>query len=424
MLGVKLVKNKKMSLINNCVEFIKPKKVYIPLISGNDTDLTLLVKKGDYVYKGSVVARRKGKFRIPLHSSVSGHVLGTTEKTVYSGKKVKSIVIENDFLEKYEEKKTVTRKLNKYSKQEFITMLKDCGIVGMGGSGFPTYVKYNSPTKIKTLIVNAVESEPYTTSDYQIFKNNCEEILETIDAIMDINDINETFIAVKKSNVDLINHINNFIGTYLRIKLVVVPDLYRMGYEKSLIEYIKKTTYDSTPINIGIVVNNISTIYSIYEVLKYKKPLSTRVITFSGEMFKNPCNVKVKIGTQAKDVIKMIGGYTEGDNIYFIAGGPMMGNTIDTDQLVITANLTSIVAIDANKKEELDGVCISCGKCTEHCLAKLSPSLIFKNVNNDKYLKQLHPEKCVGCGLCSYVCPARIEVRNYVKQAAEKVVNK
>ena len=239
------------------IVYNKPKKVYIPLISGNDTNITILVNKGEYVYKGSIVGKRKGDFRIPIHASVSGTVLDFEERTCYNGEKVKCVVIENDFKEKIEQKLSIKKNINQYSKEEFLELLKESGIIGMGGAGFPTYVKYESKN-INTLIVNAVECEPYIMADYALAKVKCEEILETIDAILEINKINEAIIAIKKENVVLKQIFDNFIGTYLKIKIKLVPNVYPMGWEKALIKQITGKDYDNYPSDIGIIVNNIS----------------------------------------------------------------------------------------------------------------------------------------------------------------------
>lgn len=419
MLGVKLHKEKKQSMKRQMIKYNKPAYVYIPLISQDDDNITTLVKKGDYVYKGSVIARRKGNFRIPIHSSISGIVKGFEEKYYLNGKMVRCVVIENDYKEKYEKNKGVKRILSNYTREQFIEILKECGVVGLSGCGFPTYVKYNGPTKIETLIINAVESEPYVTSDYALASLKCEEILEGIDAIMEINQIPEAIIAIKKTNIDLLKIFNNFIGTYLKIKIVVVPDSYTMGYEKKLINYIKKTTYPTLPSYNGIVVNNISTIYSIYHALKYQQPLTERVVTFTGPMIKKPQNVMVKFGVLASEVIEQIGGYKKKKKIKFIAGGPMMGKSLPTDDLSITPNLICVLALDGEKSKEIEELCISCGKCAINCPARLTPALIMKYRNNKKMINSLEPERCIECGLCSYVCPSKIKVRDYVLAAKE-----
>ena len=392
------------------------KYVYIPLISGNDTNITVAVKKGDYVYKGTVIGKRKGNLRIPIHSSISGTVIDYEEKYVSNGKKVKCVVIQNDFLEAVE-KEYENKDISKYTKTEFLKTLKDCGVVGLGGAGFPTYIKYNTDRKINTLIVNAIECEPYITADYVLIKEKCEEILETIDAIREINNIDEAIIAIKEKNTEIKEIIDNYIGTYLKIKLVLVPDIYPIGWEKLLVKYIKKTGYNLYPIEKGIIVNNVSTIYAIYEALKYHQPLTERIVTFTGENLKKPQNVVVKVGTSTHEIIEKIGGQKRKEAIY-IAGGPMMGNQIPTDDIIINNNDNCILVLDKIDFEE-STKCTRCGKCVENCPAKLSPIIITENLKNKEVLKKLEPNKCIECGLCSYICPAKMNVREIVKYAKE-----
>ncbi len=408
------VKIDKHKLTNDkLLVYNKPKKVYIPLISGNDTNITILVKKGEYVYKGSIIGKRKGDFRIPIHSSVSGTVLDFEEKTCFNGEKVKCVVIENDFKEKIEQKLSVKRSINKYTKEEFLNLLMENGIVGLGGAGFPTYVKYE-PKNINTLIVNAVECEPYITSDHILAKQKCEEILEAIDAILEINKIKEAIIAIKKENVELKQIFDNYIGTYLKIKIKLVPNVYPMGWERKLIKEVTHKEYDKYPIEEGIVVNNISTIYAIYEALKYNKPLIERIITFSGENLQDKRNVLVKIGTPVSEVLEQL---KVKENSVIVAGGPMMGKKVE--DLVVSANMNCILALE--HKIDIPTICLKCGKCVEVCPSKLSPVLIMRTkVKKDKdinKLKKLHPEKCIECGLCSYICPANLLVRERVKDA-------
>lgn len=394
--------------------FNKPKIVYIPLISGNDTNITILVNKGEYVYKGSMIAKRKGDFRIPIHSSVSGTVLDFEERTCFNGEKVKCVVIENDFKEKIEQKTTVKKNINEYTKEEFINILRDNGIIGMGGAGFPSYVKYDN-NKAKTLIINAVECEPYITADYMIASKKCEEILETIDAILDINNIDEAIIVIKENNTLIKQLFDNYIGTYLKIKIKCVKNYYPAGWERNLVKDVVKKDYNQLPIEVGVIVNNISTIFAIYEALKYNKPLIERVVTFSGEMLKNCRNVLVKIGTPVLDVLNELG--FEQDSI-IISGGPMMGQEVSND-LVISSNQNCILVLKKEMSET--NICLKCGKCVDACPSKLSPVLIMNEINSKKKkidnIQKLQPQKCIECGLCSFICPANILLREHVKEA-------
>lgn len=411
--GKELTKTKRLGFFN------KPKIVYIPLISSGDRNVTVVVKKGDYIHKGSIVAKRKGKYKVPIYSSISGTVIDFEEKYCSDGELVKCVVIENDFKERIEREHFVREKINDYTKKEFIHILQDCGIIGEGGSGFPTYAKYNTDKEIKTLIVNAVESEPYITNDSVMLKEKTEEILETVDAIMDINGIKEGFIALKK-NSKLIKKINNYIGTYPRLKVVVVPDCYLIGWERYLVKYIKKTDYNNIPLEKGIVVNNLSTIYSIYEALKYNKPLIERIITFTGEMLKQPKNIHLKIGSNVKDVIESIEGYKRNKDVVIVAGGPMMGKCVPSDELIITPDMNCVLVLKEKTNEEILD-CIRCGKCVESCPSKLSPILIKENLNNIDKLKELKADKCISCGLCSYMCPSKINLRLLVEKAKEEI---
>ena len=418
-IGTRIPGFKKISSTKKIGTYHKPKYVYIPLISQNDTNITVIAKKGDYVYKGSIIGKRKGSLRIPIHSSVSGTVVGIEERPYLNGQLVKCVKIENDFKETVQEKQEPRKKINDFTKKQFIEILRDCGIVGLGGAGFPTYVKYDTDKPLKTLIVNAVECEPYITADYALMMEKCEEILETIDAIIEINHLEEGIIAVKKSNTALIKLINNFIGTYLKIKLVEVPNLYPMGWERSVVKEVKHVSYRNLPSEKGIVVNNVATIYAIYEALKFGKPMIERVVTFTGEMLKEPQNVLVKLGTPAHEIIESIGGYKRNKNIRFVAGGPMMGTAMPSDDLVMTSNLNCVLVLKEGK-ECLPSECLRCGKCVDVCPAKLSPVLIKDYLNNKERLKELEPNRCIECGLCTYVCPSKILVREFVKEAKKK----
>lgn len=416
-IGTKIKGYKEMSLKNDLLIYDKPEYVYIPLICGNDTNVELQVNVGDKVLKGDVVAKRIGNFELPICSSVSGKVESVSSHTIYNGSKVSCLVIKNDGKEEIK-KVDAKDKINKYSKKDFISLLKNGGIRGLGGADFPTYIKYDNKN-IKYLIINAVECEPYITSDYMLMKYHYEQILECIDAIMSINKIEKAFIAIKGHNKEIISLFNTVIGTYPNIIIKKVPNLYPMGWEKNLVRYIFNKEYDKLPIEVNTVINNVSTIYAIYELLKYGKPLTERIVTISGDMVKNPINVLVKIGTKVDELLDVVGIRKRGSLI--ISGGPMMGKLVDND-LVTSSSINSILVLKTLKDTPI--VCLRCGKCSNACPSKLSPVMIKDNIDDVELLKELEPTRCIECGLCSYICPAKIDVRSYVIDAKKKVSGK
>ena len=394
---------KKLPVLKN---YLNPNKIYIPLSS--EIDYIVYVKKNDYVYKGTLLAKTKGTLVKKLFSSVSGFV----EDIILKGDN-KYIVINNDFKEKIEQKVNPKKEIQKITKEKFITTLKDTGIIGMGGAGFPTYKKYEAEN-LKTLIVNAVECEPFITSDYCLLKEKAEEILLCMDVIMEINQLEEAYIAIKSNNKELKKIIQAYLGTYVKIKLVCVPNLYPMGWEKNLVRYIKKVTYQKLPCEKGIVVNNVSTIYAIYQALKFEKPLIERMITITGNMVKNPCNMLVKVGTRVEEILSQV-SLKRKEDITIYLGGPMMGQPATLYSSIMGS--TNAIMIDAYK-EEKENKCLRCSKCVQYCPAFLEPVLI-KNAKIEE-VKKYHPEKCIECGICSYVCPAHIQLREKVKEAKKE----
>ena len=400
MSGMRLPKHKKMSM-HKLNTYLKPKKVYIPNVSIKNTKFSI----NDKVLMGDVLGLDSRGNKI--HSSVSGVVVDFIKVN-----DIPYIVIKNDLKEKNNFKE------NDYSsmtKEEFVNTLKENSIVGMGGAGFPTYIKYQAE-EIDTLIINSVECEPFITSDYSLFMKYTKEVLDTVSDIMRINNIKDSIVAVKENNTSLIKRINSYISKYENIKLYLVKDKYPAGWERRLIKEVKGVTYDRLPIEKKIVVNNVSTIYQIGLSLKQGIPLIERVVTFTGDGIKRPCNVEVKVGTKVSDVLETLGVYKD---TIIIENGPMMGKRSNED-LIVTPTLNCVLVLKEKEHERLN-VCLRCGKCAEVCPAGLCPVMIKDNIMDTEELKKLYPEKCVECGLCSYVCPSKINVREYIREAKEKV---
>lgn len=397
MAGYKLPHHKHMSM-NELKSFLKPKDIYL-----EQGDSKLLV--GDYVYKYQTIGHKE-RFNVPIISSVSGTVVDI--KDGY-------IKIKNDLLEKTE-KEIINRDVSKIKKEEFLDIIEKAGIIGMGGAGFPTHMKYKTDKNIELLIVNAVECEPYITADYSIMNEKCNELLEGINNIIRINKINNAILAIKKTNVEVIKKFKEIIDKYPKIELRIVRDIYPMGWERTLIKEVTKKEYDILPIELGIVVNNISTIFAINNALKHDIPLVERIITITGENVKNPGNVMVKIGTSVNEILKFMGGIL--DDSVLISGGPMMGVEINKTEY-IKPQMNCILVLPKPKEENIIN-CLRCGKCVSACPANLAPVLI-KECSNKEELIKLQVNKCISCGLCSYICPSRIDLRNIVNEKKEVI---
>lgn len=399
-------------IVYSISEMLKPQLIYIPLKNNK-----LLIKNGDYVYKGDVVAiDEEDKF--PLHSSVSGNVTVITKGLDSKGNEEEYMVIENDFKEKYRNRLGYKKDIFNYSKDNFITLLFDMGIKGLSGSNQKTYKKYKTKN-IKCLVINATECEPYLYCDKALLYNYTEQILECIDAILEIMKIPKAVIAINENDNKNYNHLKKYIGSYPNIKIVSTINAYPIGWERCLIETIFGMKYKENPSDIGILVNNVSTIYAIYEMLKYNNPLIEKNITIFGNGIKKSLNVKVKVGSKLSEVISSVSEYKKNNNLIFAVGGSMMGKSLVSDDVVVSKDVNSVIIMknDFSKSSE----CINCGRCTEVCPVKLFPSLILKNAQNVNMLKKLNVKKCIDCGLCSYICPSKIEINEYISLAKKKV---
>lgn len=415
--------HKEMSLKNPLVRYLSPEYVYIPLVEQN-APCECLVKANDHVKIGDVIAMKTGRFSSPIHSSVSGEVIATDVKMWHSsGKMVPTIQIKNDHKEKWWQEMKAND-VEKMTREEMIELVKNCGIVGLGGSGFPTYVKYIGNSPINVVIINAVECEPYISDDYFTIQWKFEDIIRGIKYIMKMTDAPKAIIAVKKTRKVIIEHMTELLQDEPNITLHLLKDEYPAGWERYIVHHIIGKDYRNLPSEVGAVVQNVGTIAAITKAIEYSTPLVEKYLTITGPGLKNPTNVKAKIGTKLNEIIESIGGYIDDlGEAYFIAGGPMTGKAIFFDSMVVNRSLTSIVVLP-KRENDFTIHCMGCGKCAEKCPSFLSPIQI-KNAFESKdiaLLKALRTDKCMQCGLCSYMCPSRIELTEAVGKAKDFVL--
>lgn len=416
--------HKELSLNNPMVEFLNPEYVYIPLVDQN-TPCEPAVKVGDHVKIGQVVANKGGRFALPLHATVSGEVVSIDKKMWHSsGKMIATIQIKNDFKETKADFVTRRENVSSLSKEEIIEIVRKNGIVGLGGSGFPAYIKYNVKEDMDVVIINAVECEPFITIDYMLIKDHFYGILKGLKYIMKVVGAKRGVIAIKNNKNELIDLMNKALSNEPEISVFTVKDEYPAGWEKYIVQRVTKKNYKSLPSEVGAVVNNASTAFSVYKAVEENQPLMEKVVTMTGEGLAKPCNVIVKVGTSISEVIDKIGGYAPDlGEAYFVAGGPMTGKSIMFDSLIIHRALGSVVVLPKNVRE-VNPECMGCGKCSEVCPVFLSPIVIKETLETQglEELRTLRPNLCMECGLCSYICPSRIELTEAVSKAKSKVM--
>jgi electron transport complex protein RnfC len=405
--------SKHSEIIN--IEAIDGFKVYFPTMSPNKKTIEYLVKPGDYVFEGQKIGYRTD-FYVPIYSSVSGTVL--ENEKIFSaqiGTLIPHVVIESDGKHQLAEPlKTVT--LNN-TKEEIFEAIKESGMVGMGGAGFPTYIKYLTDKPIDTIIANGVECEPFLTTDFVSAIKEADELLGGLELLMKASGAKKAIIAIKVHKEEERDAINKFLPEHPNITLIELPDLYPMGWEKVLIEETLGRTYEKLPADCGCIVNNTQTIISLYKILTTGRPVTKRLVTVSGDAIRNPSNVYINIGTLADSLISACGGYLEAGEISLIPGGPMCSKAATNDAFPMLLQMGSLTILKY-KKLRVDA-CLRCGSCTSHCPAHLQPVEIkraFDSKNVDRMIA-LNTMACVECGTCSFVCPSHIELTDYIKKS-------
>lgn len=402
----------------------QPEKVYISLIEMRINSYTLTVEQGDTVKMGQVIGERQAAFFTePIISTVSGTVGEIVKKFNYTGKKQEFIEIINDFqdtpCERFTDLSDV--EIAKLSKQEIIDKIHANGVKGLGGAGFPTYIKLSTTDPIKYIVVNGVECEPYLTSDYQAMQKDAYEIFKGIEITMQAMNAEQAIIGIKNNKKTLIQHLNQAKKMYfpnMNVKVVAVENYYPAGWEVSLIKDTLgiKVKPKTLPSKYGIVELNVTTMSAIYNAVKYNKPILERYFTVTGDAIANPGQLIVRIGDTIPHVLEACGGFATDESKVLILGGPMMGANLLMDDAVVNITVASILAFKL--QEWIEEPCVRCASCVYSCPADLQPVSIMNAVKNkDKdALQALNVANCIECGLCSYVCTSKIHLTDYMRK--------
>lgn len=396
-----------------------PDVVYVPLVIGMANQFDIHVAEGDQVKVGTKLATRKDMY-VPIYSPVSGTVKGFEKRIHVSGRPQNHVVIENDH------KNEMVKVLDiadgdALKPAEIVDAMKELGLVGLGGSGFPTYIKYGHTEGIHTVIINGVECEPFLTSDHLAMKRDLKALFDGTSFMMKAAGVEHAIIAIKEHKPDLFEALKNEALNHNGIEVKEVPDAYPMGWERTLVKQLTKKDYDKLPSEVGVIVNNASTAIALSNGIRNGEAIYRRVVTVSGNGIKNPQNVDVVVGMPFNQIVEAMGGYADAPEGIVLSGGPMMGKSVMNDSVVITEYTNGMTCLIREDTEALP--CLKCGICTLHCPAHLQPVKIMAAEKGAhlEVLEKLDVMRCVECGACSYVCPSKIEVTDFVQKAKRRV---
>lgn len=402
-----------------------PAVVKIPLSQHIGAPAEPVVKKGDKVYVGTLLGEAAGYISAPVHSSISGTVQDIKDCRL-NGADVKCVIIESDGLM---ENDPNLAPVEIKTKEDVVNAAKACGLVGLGGAGFPTYVKLNpsKDTVIDTLVINGAECEPYITADYRECMECGEDLMEAVYLLKEKLGLERVVIGIESNKPKAIEKLYN-IATDKRdeddsVKLMKLPEQYPQGAEKVIIYSAtgRKLKPGKLPADVGCIVMNITSIATLYRYIKTGMPLVSKRITVDGDGVNNPMNVIVPLGTAVKDVLDFAGGIKEG--IYEIVyGGPMMGIPISDTEGVIEKRNNAVLVLPAGKKQNVTA-CIRCGRCATTCTMGLYPAMVETAVENNltENLAKLNVNVCMECGSCSYVCPAKRPLTQVMRVAKSEL---
>ena len=391
-------------------EFPEPDIVVIPMSQHIGAPCKPLVKKNDLVKKGQKIGDNAG-LCVPVHASVSGKVKAVEARAHSSGTTMMSVVIENDHLGTLDEsiQPRTQAEVDALSPEELINIIREAGIVGMGGASFPTHVKLSGGIgKVDTIIVNAGECEPYITSDDRLCREMPAELISGIQVVMKILGLKEAHIGIEDNKPEAIQALKANVADS-GVVVDVLPAMYPQGAEKQLIQAVtgRQVPSGGLPAAVGCAVFNAATCKAIHDAVYEGMPLIKRIVTVSGDILMEPKNLMVPIGTSYNDLIEACG---HSENPYKVLnGGPMMG-AAQYDLSVPTIKACNAITVlgKKNKFSVEDSQCIRCGKCIDVCPMRLMPVLMYKALyaNDIGEMKDTNLMDCIECGCCAYNCPA------------------
>lgn len=400
-----------------------PEKAVIPLTQHLGKMAQPVVSAGDSVKAGQLIATLEEKAVFaPIHSSISGKVTAIDELPHPLLGRSKAIVITSDGRdEKIEFKANSSEVIQQLTPHDIRKIIFDCGVVGMGGAGFPAHIKLSPPKPIDSFILNGAECEPYLTADNRLMVEKSEEIILAIGLIVKCVGAKNVYIAIEDNKPEAIKAFEKGLYAIPGYVLRVLKSQYPQGGEKQLIKSVlaREVPCGKFPFDVGVVVHNIATAYAIYEAVYLDKPLYERVITVSGWCIQNPANLLVRIGTTIKDLMDECGPL-KCDPERIVFGGPMMGFAQYSLQAPVIKNTNGVIFLSEKEVEPAEeAFCLRCGRCVESCPLGLMPCMIALAAEKGRWdlAKSYGALECMECGSCSYVCPQKRNIVQQVKYA-------
>lgn len=385
-----------------------------------------VVAKGDHVLTGQKIAEAQGFVSAPIYATVSGTVKAIEPHRVVTGDNVMSIVIEDDHL--YEEAEFVPADLETLSREEIIGRVKEAGIVGMGGAGFPTHVKLSpkNPDSITDVIVNCAECEPYLTSDYRRMMEEPEKLIAGLKVMLKLFSNAKGTLAVEDNKPDAIALLKKLTKDETDISVAALHTKYPQGSERHLIYAVTGRAINSSmlPADAGCIVDNVDTVVAINQAVREGKPLMHRIVTVTGDAVANPQNFIVRIGTNYNELIEEAGGFVQ-EPAKIISGGPMMGFGIFDLNVPTTKTSSALLCLTHDDvADSQPSACINCGRCVEVCPGRVVPKLLadYAERHDLERFEACNGLECCECGCCSYVCPAKRPLTQAIKSARKMVL--
>lgn len=404
----------------NIVTFPAPDEVFIALGQHVGAPAKPVVRAGDEVKCGQLIAAADGVVSANIHASIGGTVKGIVLRKNTQGNKAEYVHIAAGSGQECEN----LLPLKNPSPEEIISRVRDCGIVGLGGAGFPTAVKLSPKLKIDTLLINAAECEPYLCCDYRLMIEQTKEIVEGAFLIAKALGVNNIIVGIEENKPKAVELFSGFDG----ITVQLLKTRYPQGAEKHLIDAClkRKVPPKKLPMDVGVVVQNVQTAFAVYEAVEHGKPLTSRVITVAGGAISKPANLRVKIGTSYTQILDYCQANFE-EIVKFIDGGPMMGNAMSDYDGVVNKTTGGLVCLNEKEADTLQVTpCINCGRCARVCPMRLMPMQIdfFALAGDVDNAVKYGATNCCECGTCAYVCPAKRAIVQSVRLAKQLLRNR